>query len=566
MYLSLTETANIQDVGDKVVQEINNHTNHEADERVYLQKFSETYLYSDFNNGRPEGGRIRYTQMLLIMAIFILVIASINYMNLFTAQANRRAKEISVRKVIGATKSSLSLQFLVESFLMSLTSLVIGIMVVSLSLPYFNHLTGKLLSLDFSDPYLWSGAAIIIIITSLLSGSYPALTLPSFKMSNALKGGPKNSSSGAIFRNGLVIFQFALSFLLIAGTIVVSQQMDYILNKNLGLERENLVFVGMDGDMAGKRDAYKTALSEIPELKNITFTSGNPISYGSSTGGASWSGKNPDDVIEINVLSVDLDFIKTMGMEMAVGRDFSIEHRTDSSKFLINQVLADIMGFENPLNEDLSVWGTTGNIIGVVKNFHMSSMYEPIMPLIIRYDPDNTSVAFIRTQLNTVAALQGIEKITKALNPAYPFQYEFLDDDYTDSYQSEMTLSTLTNIFAIVSIFISCLGLFGISSFSADQRAKEIGVRKVHGANILRLVLLLSKDYARLMGVAIVFAVPIAYYYMQLWLGKFAFRIDLNLAIFIIAGGLSFMVGLLTVSYKSYMAATVNPIKTLSEE
>jgi putative ABC transport system permease protein len=565
MYISLEDPASLKTTQKKVINEINTHTENAADERIFLQKFSETYLYSNFNNGQPDGGRIRYVQMLLIMAIFILVIASINYMNLFTAQASRRAREIGVRKIIGASKSSLSMQFFIESFLLSITSLLLALGLVFITIPYFNGITGKALMLEVNDPKFWIGIVVVILFTTLLSGSYPAIRLPSFKIINSLKGGVIKTS-GSLFRNGLVVFQLALSILLIAGTIVVSQQMGFIMNKDLGLDRDRLLFINMEGDLAQKSDAYKTALLKLPEINAVTFTSGNPISYGSSTGGASWDGKNPDDVVEINVLTVDLNFIKTMAMEMETGRDFSDEFGTDSSKFIINEVLADIMGFENPLAQNLSVWGEKGSIIGVVKDFHMSSMYEPIMPLIIRYDPDGTEVAFIRTQDNIAAAIEAIEKVTLDLNPAYPFQYDFLDDDFKEAYRSETTLSTLANIFAIVSIFISCLGLLGISSFSADQRSKEIGVRKVHGASILAVVLMLSKDYAKLMAIAIIIAVPIAYYYMQLWLSKFAFRIELNMVIFITAGAIAFVVGALTVGYKSYMAATINPVRTLKAE
>jgi putative ABC transport system permease protein len=565
IFISLKNPSSIGNVQQKVTQEINTHIDNSADERIYLQKFSETYLYSNFNDGRPDGGRIRYVQMLLIMAIFILVIAAINYMNLFTAQASRRAIEIGVRKVIGAPKSSLRAQFFVESFLLTLTSMIIALGIVFITLPFFNSITGKLLTLDFKDPYLWTGIGIVTIFTGLLSGIYPSISLPSSRIINSLKGG-LIKSSGSFFRNGLVTFQLALSILLIAGTIVISQQMNYIMSKDLGLDRESLMYINMEGDLAQKSDAYKTALLAIPEIKNVTFSSGNPISYGRSTSGASWEGKSPDDVVEINVLSVDLDFIKTMGMKMESGRAFSNKYGTDSSKFIINQVLADIMGFENPLDENLLVWGEKGSIIGVVKDFHMKSMYEPILPLIIRYDPGNTSVAFIRTQANIVSALEAIEKVNLALNPAYPFQYDFLDDNFKASYQSEITLSTLANIFAIVSILISCLGLLGISSFSADQRSKEIGVRKVHGASIFTVVLMLSKDYAKLMVVAILIAVPIAYYYMELWLSKFAYRIELSVMIFIIAGSLAFIVGALTVGYKSYRAAIINPVRTLRDE
>ena len=570
IYFSLRENADIETVRQRVLHEINENTDYAADERIYLQKFSENYLHSTFENGIPVGGRIQYVRIMGVIAIFILVIACINFMNLATARSSRRAKEIGLRKVLGAQKGSLRQQFFTESFLLSVVSVLVALLIVFLAIPYFNNITGKSLALDMGDPQLWLGLAVITVITGLLSGSYPALLLPSFKTVHSLKGVFKHSKSDTFFRNGLVVFQFALSILLIIGTLVVSQQMKYILNKNLGLDKENLVFVNMQGDLFRRHDVYKAELLKIPEVKNVTFTSGNPISYGRSTGSANWEGKNPDDVVEINVLHVDTDFFETMGMEIIAGRGFSKELATDSSNYVINEVTADIMGFEDPVEQKLSVWGIEGRVIGVVRNFHMDNMYKPIAPLIIRYDPNSTltvlSVAFIRVQHNIQNALQGIEQVTNALNPAYPFRYEFLDKEYEQSYRSEATISTLVNIFALVSVFISCLGLLGLSSFSADQRAKEIGIRKVHGASVLNLVMMLSGDYARLMVWAFILAAPVAYYYTQQWLNNFAFHIDLNFTIFIVSGVLAFIIGALTVSFKSYQAAIVNPVKTLKDE
>lgn len=566
IFVTLTKGADVALLRTKVMHEINKHTNYTADERIYLQLFADNYLNSNFENGAPTGGRIQYVRILSIIAAFILIIASINFMNLATARSSRRAKEIGVRKAMGANRASLGRQFFVESFLLSTVGVAAALVVVALTLPGFNHITGKYLELDISSPKLWLGAGGMIVITGLLSGSYPAFLLSSFNAIHSLKGKLNLAPTGSRLRNGLVTLQFAISILLISGTIVIAKQMKYILTKNLGLDKENLVMMQMDGALAGKNDVLRAEFAKIPEGRAITFTSGNPISYHASTGGARWDGKDPDEVVEINVLSVDALFFETMKMDFAEGRGFTINFSSDSSTFVVNEVLAAIMGFKSPVGEKLSVWGTEGDVIGVVKNFHMGSLYEPIPPLIIRYDPSNCPMAFMRTQHNTPEALQKIGQLAKRLNPAYPFRYRFVDQEYEQSYQNEIAISVLVNVFAGVSIFISCLGLFGLSFFSADQRAKEIGIRKIHGARVWQLVILLSREYTLLMGIAFILATPVAYYYLREWLSNFAFRTELSISIFVIAGLLAFLVGAVTVSYKSIRAATANPVKTLKEE
>lgn len=563
---TMKEGADLAPVQERVLQEINENTNYEADERIYLQKFSDNYLYGSFENGRPVGGRIQYVRILFIIAIFILVIACINFMNLATARSSRRTKEIGVRKVLGAQKGALRQQFFIESFLLSIIAVLLALLLVVFTLPYFNQITEKSLSLDPGDPKLWLGLIIVTLITGILSGSYPALLLPSFKTISSLKGEVKKSSRSIRLREGLVVFQFTLSILLIIGSLVVSRQMDYILNKNLGLDKENLVFTRMSRELAGKMELYKNELLKIPEVAKVTATSGNPISYGRSSGSAQWPGKDPNEEVEINVMSVDEDFVSTMNIEIVKGRDFSADFETDTANYLINEVTANIMGFPDPINQDLTLWGQTGKVVGVVKNFHMSSMYEPIAPLIIRNDPSSTSVAFIRTQGNVEEALQAIEAVTTEINPGYPFTYEFLDRDYAAAYRSEMALKSITNIFAVISILIACLGLFGLSSFSAEQRSKEIGIRKVYGASVTRLVTMLSWGYTKLILLAFLLSAPLAFYVMGQWLNNFEFRTELNITIFLAAGLVTFLIGAFTVGIKSWQAALANPVKTLKEE
>lgn len=566
MLVKLKEGADIAAVREKVSQEINEHTDFVADERIYLQPLTDTYLYSQFENGLPAGGRIQYVRIFLIVAIFILLIACINFTNLATARANLRAREIGLRKVLGAQKSGLRWQFFSESFLLSFVAILVGIILVFATTPFFNHLTDKHLFLDLSAPRILLGLVAVLFFTGFVSGLYPALLMPSFKIIQSLKGMMKHAPGERFFRKGLVTFQFALSILMIIGTVVVYQQLRYILNKDLGLDKDNMVYVQMELELIGKREVYRRDLTQSAGVAGVTFTSGNPLNYGRSTGSADWDGKDPQDNIEINVMNVDHTFVETMGVDLLDGRNFSFDLLTDSANFLINEVAAGIMGFDDPIDNRLSVWGQEGKVIGLVKDFHMGSLFEPIEPLIIRYNPNNTNFALIRTQGNITDALQDIEQATLLHNPNFPFRYHFLDAAYAENYDSEITLSRLAKIFAFISIFISCLGLLGLSSFSASQRSKEIGIRKVHGARVFQLVMLLTKDYAQLILLAFLLAVPVAYLLMRGWLNNFIFHVNMNVLIFLLSGLLVFLIGVFIVSLKSYQAAVVDPVKTLREE
>ena len=566
MVFTLVPGSDIDQFAKKIEQEVNIHTNNEGNEPLIVQKYGDQYLYGNFENGVNAGGRISYVKIMSIVAVFILVIACINFMNLATARSTHRAKEIGLRKVMGARKGSLGAQFLTESVLISFVSVSLSVLIVYLLLPWFNELTGKGIFIDFSKPMTWIITLGIALLTGVLSGSYPALLLPTFNAIAAMKGTLKHSILSIILRKGLVVFQFAISILLIIGTVTVYKQMRYILSKNLGLDKENLVFVEMEGETSARFDTYKNELLTIPDVKSVTSTSGNPISYGRSSSSPSWRGKDPDMTVEMNILTVSHDFTSTMGMEILSGRDFSPAYGTDTVNFLVNEEAARIMGFENPVGEVLSVWGAEGQIVGLVRDFHMSSMYNPIEPLIVRFGPSDTFLAFLRIQGDPGSALAGIEEVTKDFNPTFPFAYSFLDEEYAQSYRAEMTISTLGNIFSVVAIFISCLGLFGLSSFSTEQRTKEIGIRKVHGATTQRLIVMLSTDFTRLILLAFIIAAPIAYWVSVDWLGQFAFKTSLGAGVFVLSGIVAFTIAALTVSFKSIQVALANPADTLKEE
>ncbi|NQZ75103.1 MAG: FtsX-like permease family protein [Ekhidna sp.] len=568
IYFSTVSEEGLGAVKKRLYNEIITHSSGQenaGEEYLIVHKFEDCYLYSNFENGVVDGGRIDYVRIMIIVAIFILVIASINFMNLTTARSGRRSKEIGLRKVMGAQKSSIGLQFFLESLLLSIASMVVSVFFVWLLIPYFSDLEMKELAIDFRNQLTWIYFAGVSLVVGILSGIYPAVLLPTFNIVKSLRGSLVQSSATALFRKGLVVFQFTISTLLIIGTAVIYSQLDFVLNKDLGLDKDNLVAISTDQSFGDRLETYKNELSQIPQVQDLSISSGNPLQYGRSTSSVKWEGMN-NDSYEINIMVTDEHFVSTMGMDVLQGRDF-MDQKLDSTNYLINEVMADLMGFEDPINQSLSFWGIDGKVIGVVKNFHMQNMHEAIAPLLITcIAPSRERNLLVRINGEPNAAMKSIKEVYNRLNPKGEFEYAYLDEVYRNSYQGELTVSTLVKIFAIISLFVSCLGLFGLSAFTAEQRSKEIGVRKVHGASPQQLVLLLSRDYSILMGWSFLLALPFGYYYANQWLEGFEFRTVLNPLIFLFAGLFTFLIGALTVSFKSLQAAGANPVKTLKDE
>lgn len=567
-YFTVDNDLKAQAVSERALNEINDHTQGQSnagDEQLIVHKFSNYYLNSNFDNGVVAGGRIKYVRIMTVIAIFLLLVASINFMNLATARADRRSKEIGLRKVMGGSKTSIGIGFYMESFLLTSLAVVVSVVLVLLLLPYFNALTEKTLFIDFTSLTTWIFLIGTIFIVGVLSGTYPAIVLPKLQIMQAIKGTVQQSSLTVLMRKGLVIFQFGISSLLIIGTLVIHDQLDYILNKDLGINKENLLILPLEGDLNKRLETYRNELQNIPEVTGVTVASGNPINYGRTTSSAQWDGKDPSKGYEIGILLTDENFIDVMGMDIVKGRGFASD-RNDQKGYLINETAAKVMGYKDPVNQNLSFWGSKGKIIGVVKDFHTKDLYKPIAPLIISLMPQRTDQVLIRIQGHPATALKSIEDITKRLNPAYDFEYSFIEKSYAEGYKTEMQVSSLANIFTVISIIISCLGLFGLSAYTAERRSREIGVRKVHGASIPQILLLLSKDYSKLMILAFLFAIPFGYFYAEQWLDNFEFRTGLNWVMFLLAGIITFVVGVATISLKSYQAASVNPVKSLKEE
>jgi len=537
-------------------------------EELGLQRFGDGYLQGNFEHGKPQGGRMEYVRLFTIVAIFILLIACINFMNLTTARSVKRAREIGVRKVVGAVRSVLIKQFIGESLLVTSLAVIVALVLLTLLLPVFNQITHKEIELPFDQPLFWLKLAGITLITGLVSGSYPALFLSSFNPVKVLKGALKLDTSSTLFRKGLVIFQFALSVILITATIIVSRQMAYIQSKNLGYDRENLIYIPMNGELITKYSTFKDEASGLPGIQSVTRITNNPTNIQNWTGDVSWIGKDPNVIIQFTQVSVGYDFAKTMKLTMLAGRDFSKAFPTDSVGYLINEAALKRIKYTDPIGKPLTFWDKKGTIVGVIKDFHFASMHDQIKPLVIRLKEDEKyGSVLVKTQPGkTREALAGLETLTKQINPAFPFTYNFSDQEYQKLYQNEQIVTQLSNAFAFLAIFISCLGLLGLAMFTAEQRLKEIGIRKVLGASVGSLLTLLSMEFLVLVVIALLVALPVSWYGMSKWLQAFAYRTPMQWWMFGMAGGIIVIVAMLTVSFQAVKAALVNPIKSLRSE
>ncbi|MCF2503125.1 ABC transporter permease [Dyadobacter sp. CY107] len=537
---------------------------------LFLVNYGQSYLYSKWDSGKQNGGRIEYVRLFTIVAIFILVIACINFMNLATARSVKRAKEVGLRKVVGAYKSSLVGQFMGESILITLLALAFALILVGVLLPSFNTLTEKQLSLNIFNPTLLLLLLVLTTITGVFAGSYPALFMSSLNPVVVLKGALKFKPSAAYFRQGLVVFQFGLSILLILSMIVVYRQIEFIQNKNLGFNRSNLLYISdIEKGMPKSFASFKQVLEGEPGIKAVTVSQASPMDFGSSTMGVTWPGKDTTQRMLFNVNPVGFDFVKTMGIKLLDGRDFNPQFGTDTSNYLINEAAARKIGYKDPVGKELTMWRKKGRIIGLMKDFHIGSLHVAIEPLIINLQSkkENWGAALILTEAGkTKQAIASIEKVYKQYNPGFPFKYHFADEEFGNLYKAETVVSKLSNYFAFLAIFISCLGLFGLAAFTAEQRTKEIGVRKVLGASVTNLVGMLSMDFVKLVAIAALIAFPIAGYFLQSWLEKYAYRIEMEWWYFLVAGIAALLIALFTVSFQAIKAALMNPVKSLRGE
>ncbi|MDR3715971.1 MAG: ABC transporter permease [Puia sp.] len=534
-----------------------------------LQPFRECYLHSNFVDGELSGGRIEYVRLFSIVAVFILVIACINFMNLSTARSSKRSREIGIRKVAGALRGSLVSQFLSEAVFTTAIAVILAILLVIGLLPYFNTLTGKQIGFPFSDYSFWLELAGLTVLTGLVAGSYPAVFLSAFRPIKVLKGALKFKGTTILFRKGLVVFQFVLSIVLIVGTIVIARQSDYIQHANLGYRKENLLYIPLEGDLGGKYSVLKQQAMGLPTVQLVTCLSDVPTYIGGNrTSTVDWTGRDPNANPMFMVTAAGYDFVKTMQLTLVDGRDFSREFASDSSAYLVNEEAVKLMKYRDPIGKPMALWGMKGHIVGVLKNFHLTSLHQHIEPLIVHLGEANQGgIILVRTTPDdTKPALAGLEKICKELNPKFPFSYYFVDDEFQKLYKSESIASHLTNCFSVLAIFISCLGLLGLAMFTAEQRTREIGIRKVLGASLLSLFTLLSGEFLLLVVVAILIASPLAWWATNHWLEDYAYRVPVSWWIFGVAGGLAVFIALATVSFQGLKAALMNPVKSLRSD
>jgi predicted permease len=563
-YILLDRNASLQDVRKKIAPLVMKYDRRVNTVRTLdLQPLTRIRLH---NVGG--GGPILYVYIFATIAVFILLMACINFMNLATARAGTRSKEVGLRKVVGARKSDVVRQFYGESLLHAGLALVIAVALVLLVLPAFNRLAEKSLQLSFArDAGLLLGLLAITLVTAVVSGSYPALVLSSFRPAAVLKSAAASRSAKSGLRRALVVVQFSIAVVLLIGTAAVRRQLDYIRNANLGYNRHHVVSLGMNRVIRSSYQALKDEFLRDPGVVNVTAATGRPT-YVGNINPFWWEGRNPGEYETMNFVATDHDYIQTFEMEIAAGRDFSREFKTDVENYIVNEAAVRLMGFQDPVGKQFSIWDHKGVIIGVVKDFHNRPLSQAITPTAITLLPNwAPSFMFVRVRPESVArTMDRVEATWKRLVPGQPFEPVFLDQSFDDLYRSDRRMGVLFRDFAGLAVFLSCLGIFGLAAFAAEQRTKEIGVRKVLGSSTRGIVALLSREFVVLVTIANVIAWPAGYFLTSRLLRNYAYRTDVPIWIFLGAALLAYLVALLTVSYQAVKAARTEPINALRYE
>ncbi len=536
---------------------------------TFLYPVSRLHLYGQFEDGIESGGKIEGVRLFGIIAGLILLIACINFMNLSTARSEKRAKEVGIRKVAGAQKGNLISQFLGESVLLSFIAAVIGLIIVTFALPLFNDLVNKQLTIDYSNYKFWLAALGFVLFTGLLAGSYPAIYLSSFRPIKVLKGTFRAANAQITPRKILVVIQFTFAIVLIISTIIVRQQLQKGLDRKSGYSKDNLIFHHMEGDIEKNYMLIKNELLNSGIAVSVTKTSA-PITQGwSNTWGIEWPGKPKDDKTIVNRFVADDAIVRTAGMELVAGRDFDLnKFPTDSTAVILNESAVKLMGFKQPIGQIIEDNGTNWHIVGVVKDFILISPFRPIEPMVIEGAKAWFNVVHIKLSKDksTAENIKLAERVFKKYNPEYPFNFLFVEEQYANKFDDEKRTGKLASVFACLAIIISCLGLFGLASYMAENRIKEIGVRKVLGASVTNITRLLSVDFLKLVIIAFLVAAPLAWWLGESWLKDFPYRVSIQWWVFAMAGILSIMIALLTVGYQAVKAAMANPVKSLRSE
>ena len=542
------------------------------DEKIsdFLFPVKDLHLYAKFENGKPVGGKIELIRMFGIVSLIVLIIAGINFVNLSTAQSEKRAKEVGIRKISGAGKSMLVGQFLSESILIALCAYLVALIIVSISFPWFTNLIGQQLANPLYQPYFWILSFLYILFVGVLAGSYPAFLLSSFKPTVIFK--PKLSSGksfGIKPREVLVVFQFAVVVALISGVWIVRDQVEYVQNRNMGIEEENLIFHQVTQSINKNKIAMKNELLALPEVESVTYTFSPLSEIHSNSNMMEWQGKEPGYQPNISRMGEDANLVHTAGMELIAGRDIDIfNYPNDSTSAIINEKTAEIMGFGNPIGQVIKDGEMEFTVVGVVKDFIMESPFEEAKPIVVIGPKRELNYIHIRFKAgqNIQTSLANVERVFAKFNPGSPFEYKFVDQENEQKFQSQKRVASLTSLFSGLAVVISCMGLFGLATFIAERRKKEISVRKVLGASVSNLVALLSSEFSKLVLISVLIGIPLSWYFMKNWLNTFDYRTDIDWKIFLLTGVITLLIALFTVSSQAIKAALVNPAKTLKSE
>jgi len=578
IYVQLADHADVAQVSmrikDAILQNVQDDKNYVAvNPQLFLHPMKKWHLWSDFNRG-VNTGLIETVWMFAIIGAFVLILACINFMNLSTARAEKRAKEVGIRKAIGSVRSQLIAQFYSESFVVSIAAFVFALVLTTVALPWLNELSSKNMVMPWGYVYFWVSCLSFVAVTGILAGSYPAIFLSGFNTTRALKGSMGLGRNGSLPRKILVVTQFSVSIILILGTLVVYQQVMFAKDRPVGYDRDGLVSIPMNSiDVTGKFDVLRHELKKTGSVSDIAFCSSPPTDIWNDTGGFDWPGKAPDYLVEMGTFTVTPNYGKTLGWQFVTGRDFNETMASDSSAFVINESAAKIFGFDHPIGETVTWenWWTHGRkkfqIIGIVKDQVMKSPYDPTMHSVFFLGgPVNWITIRIQAEANPADAIQDITSTFNNVLPEFPVAYKFADQDYAHKFAAEERIGVLAAVFASLAIFISCLGLFALAAFVAEQRTKEIGIRKVVGASVLNLWAMLSRNFIFLVSLSCCIAMPVAYFLMNNWLNRFNYRTEVSWWLFLATGFGALIITLITVSFQAIKAALMNPVKSLRSE
>ncbi len=568
-FVLLKPNTRLAEVNSKIKNIVIKYSGGRSKDESFLYPVSQLRLYSKFVDGKPIGGRIETVRLFTLIAVFILFIACINFMNLSTARSEKRAKEVGIRKVAGALKKSLVAQFLIESIIISAIAGILALIIVQLSLPAFNQLTEKQLYIDYTSFYFWLISIGFVLFTGMLAGSYPAFFLSNFRPVAVLKGTFKKVNALVTPRKILVVSQFTFAIILVISTLIIVQQIKYAQERNAGYDKNNLAYVFIEGDIPKNYQLIKNDLMNSGTAIAVSQTMA-PLTQSWSSGmSLNWQGKDPNTRPTFDRSTTDGGIIKTAGLELVQGRDIDInKYPTDSTACIINESAAKLMNFKNPIGQLVFDDPINWHVVGVIKDFILQSPYDKTRPMIFKGPKYGSNVMNIKfnNKYTTAQNLATTEKILKKYNPAYPFEYHFIDEEYAKKFSDQQLIGTLAALFAGLTIFISCLGLFGLAAYMAESRVKEVGVRKILGASVSNITALLSKDFVTLVVISIFIASPIAWYFMKQWLMSFDYRIQINWYVFVLAGLTAIIIALITVSFQAIKAAIANPVTSLRSE